>query len=215
MSEEKPVRILGALHRCKICGALWKLNLPSDVQPEGSWSLVSPTCGKCCDNVAMGVQIEPVKDDDAGYCQAGGDYHTEGRDGRCLYCKRSMRKPLVYIAGPFRAPTPWGVECNVREAERAGYALLEASGYGVAPVIPHAMFRYSDKLVPDECMLEVTLAILRKCDAVYLLPGWERSSGTRGELAEAQRLGLIVSEYMADLLARLGAATAKLGVTGG
>lgn len=47
-----------ATHRCKLCGASWRLNPPTKVQPEGSWSLVSKSCGKCCDNVAMGEQIE-------------------------------------------------------------------------------------------------------------------------------------------------------------
>lgn len=56
-----------ATHRCKVCGALWRLN-PAD--PENyppphpfalpTWSLVSPNCGKCCDNVAMGGQLEEL-----------------------------------------------------------------------------------------------------------------------------------------------------------
>lgn len=40
-------------HRCKICGALW-------VSHPDSWSLFSSECGKCCDNVGMGDQIEPL-----------------------------------------------------------------------------------------------------------------------------------------------------------
>lgn len=47
-------------HRCKACGALWTMNPPSAVQPEGSWSLWSKRCGTCCDNVPMGEQIEPI-----------------------------------------------------------------------------------------------------------------------------------------------------------
>lgn len=51
---------LDATHRCKVCGALWRWNTPSVVR-DGSWSLVSATCGKCCDNVAMGDQIEELE----------------------------------------------------------------------------------------------------------------------------------------------------------
>lgn len=57
-----------ATHRCKICGALWRLWQPGEAKAgdDGSWSLISPTCGKCCDNVAMGDQIEalaaPIKE---------------------------------------------------------------------------------------------------------------------------------------------------------
>lgn len=40
-------------HRCKDCGALW-------IDWGDSWSLFSLHCGKCCDNVAMGDQIEAL-----------------------------------------------------------------------------------------------------------------------------------------------------------
>jgi hypothetical protein len=50
-----------ATHRCKVCGAHWRLNGPTKVQPGGSWSLVYPfQAGKCCDNVAMASQIEAI-----------------------------------------------------------------------------------------------------------------------------------------------------------
>lgn len=40
-------------HRCKVCGAMW-------IDWGDSWSLFSPRCGQCCDNVAMGHQIEAL-----------------------------------------------------------------------------------------------------------------------------------------------------------
>lgn len=50
-----------ATHRCKVCGGLWVENQPTQEQPQGSWSHVSGTpLGKCCDNVAMGEQIESL-----------------------------------------------------------------------------------------------------------------------------------------------------------
>jgi hypothetical protein len=39
-------------HRCSVCHALW-VEWPND----GGWSLCSPDCEQCCDNVAMGEQI--------------------------------------------------------------------------------------------------------------------------------------------------------------
>lgn len=52
-------------HRCKVCGALWILwpPNPDHIVPDlrdGSWSLFSLRCGKCCDNAPMGDQIEPL-----------------------------------------------------------------------------------------------------------------------------------------------------------
>lgn len=48
-----------ARHRCTVCGCLWRLQPPTDVQPGGSWSLwdAAQKPGTCCDNVAMGSQI--------------------------------------------------------------------------------------------------------------------------------------------------------------
>lgn len=48
-------------HRCKVCGCLWILwqfkNEPA------MWSLgTNEKCGPCCDNVAMGEQIETLAD---------------------------------------------------------------------------------------------------------------------------------------------------------
>ena len=40
---------------CPTCGCFWVLNPPTDVQPQGSWSLfsVAQKPGECCDNAAM------------------------------------------------------------------------------------------------------------------------------------------------------------------
>src|SRR5690606_28283345 len=42
-----------ATHYCRQCGALW-----ADYGEH--WSLVSASCGKCCDNAPMGQQIAPL-----------------------------------------------------------------------------------------------------------------------------------------------------------
>lgn len=47
-------------HRCKVCGAIWRRWTADEQPPEGGWTLYSSTCGKCCDNVEMGDQIEDL-----------------------------------------------------------------------------------------------------------------------------------------------------------
>lgn len=99
---------------------------------------------------------------------------------------------LVYIAGPFRGSHAWEIECNIRRAETL--ALGVARMPGLFPVCPHTMGRYYSGAAPDEVWLEGDLELLRRCDAVLLVPGWERSSGTRAEVAEAHRLSIPVFE---------------------
>jgi nucleoside 2-deoxyribosyltransferase len=96
---------------------------------------------------------------------------------------------VVYVAGPFRAPTHWGIVQNVRRAEAVA---LEVWRMGAAALTPHLNTANFQGAAPDEAWIEGTLALLRKCDAVVLVEGWAKSTGTAGEIAEAKRLGLPV-----------------------
>lgn len=95
------------------------------------------------------------------------------------------RRPLVlYIAGPFRGPTAWDVECNVRRAEEVA---LEAWRAGFAVICPHTNTRFFDGAAPDAIWLEGDKELLRRCDGVVLVEGWERSSGAVEEVNLATR----------------------------
>ena len=96
---------------------------------------------------------------------------------------------VVYIAGPYRAPTAWGIAQNVRAAEEVG---LECALLGAMPLIPHTISAHMHGELDEQFWIEGTLELLRRCDAVVLVPGWTGSEGTRGEIAEATRLALPV-----------------------
>lgn len=93
---------------------------------------------------------------------------------------------LIFVAGPFRAPTPWQVEQNVRRAEEASLDLWKIGG--VAVICPHTNTRFFQDECPDEVWLTGIMEILRRCDAVFAVPGWSKSTGTMAEIAEAKRL---------------------------
>ena len=94
---------------------------------------------------------------------------------------------LVYIAGPFRAATAWEIEQNVRRAEELA---LEVARAGAMPVCPHTNTRFFHGQCTDEFWLAGTMELLHRCDAVVAAYGWERSSGSRAEVAEADRCGI-------------------------
>lgn len=96
---------------------------------------------------------------------------------------------LIYVAGPFSAPTQFEVDANIRRAEELG---LEVARLGASPVIPHANTRSLHLQVPQVFMLEATLELMRRCDALVLVEGWQDSQGTRDEMCEAHFLGLPV-----------------------
>jgi hypothetical protein len=96
------------------------------------------------------------------------------------------RIALVYIAGPFRGPTAWDIEQNVRNAEVFG---LEIARLGGMPVIPHANTRYFHGQCNDQFWLDGTLRLMEVCDAMVLCTGWECSTGAKGERARFIELG--------------------------
>lgn len=102
---------------------------------------------------------------------------------------------LVYIAGPYRGPNAWAIEQNIRRAEDVAAQVWKA---GLAALCPHANSRHMDGVTTDENFLAGTLEMLRRCDAVVLIPGWGTSVGTRIEREEAIRRGIPV--FDADML---------------
>lgn len=97
---------------------------------------------------------------------------------------------IIYFAGPFRADTAWGIEKNVRRVEEQAVLMVEK--FGIMPLIPHANTRFFHGLGTDELWLEGTMELMRRCDAIYMCPGWEQSDGSQAELAEAEVMGIPV-----------------------
>jgi len=99
---------------------------------------------------------------------------------------------LVYIAGPFRGKSHFAVAENVRNAERAALQVwsLAIAYPGLAAVCPHANTAHFQDSLPDQVWLNGDLSMLHVCDAVFLTPDWERSSGTREEFSRAKERGI-------------------------
>ena len=106
----------------------------------------------------------------------------------------------VYIAGPI---TPKGVkstnpaieyDLNIRDLGRVGIDLLMA---GFAPFNPALDFLYFILLRDGERITEPMIKRfskdwLRRCDAILMTAGWQKSPGSLAEKALAEELGLPV-----------------------
>lgn len=103
-----------------------------------------------------------------------------------------MNKPqhLVYISGPYRAPTPSGIHRNIQRA-RAVAEYLASQGY--AYHCPHMNTAFMDGICDDEFWIAMDLLILERCDRIAMVPGWKKSEGSLIELEHARERGL---EYM-------------------
>ena len=103
----------------------------------------------------------------------------------------------IYIAGPMAGKPEWNYP-----AFNAAAAKLRAAGHEVVnPAELGAKYGTADEINADPEMLAdliiEELDALATCNAIYLLPGWEKSPGTRRELEAAlapyNRLEIIVA----------------------
>lgn len=111
---------------------------------------------------------------------------------------------VIYLAGPFRAKTPWEIELNVRRAEAAS---LEIWRMGAACICPHTMTRHFQDAAPDEVWIKGDIELLHRCDAVFIVATQNQdgrvSSGTSEEIFEAHQCGIPVFHTLTGLAAWL------------
>lgn len=99
------------------------------------------------------------------------------------------------------------VEKNIRRAE---VMALEVWRLGAAAICPHANTRFFQGVLPDHIWLDGDLEIVRRCDALLLVDGWEKSAGARGEVDEAGRFGLKIFQTIQELKSWLEADLEKI-----
>lgn len=119
---------------------------------------------------------------------------------------------LVYVAGPYRGASTWKIDRNINAAREWGMLVAMCGAY---PVIPHSNTAHFDGTLDDRFWLEGTLELLSRCDGSIFIPGWTRSSGSRGEWTLTERLDIPALDLeevdigssaaaLADWIAKLG-----------
>lgn len=107
------------------------------------------------------------------------------------------RKKVVYVAGPFRAASAYvagqqdsfGILTNIMAAMQVSLELWRA---GLVGLCPHGNTFCFQNSAPDDVWLDGDIELMRRCDAVLMVPGWERSSGARAEKEIAENEGIPV-----------------------
>jgi hypothetical protein len=111
------------------------------------------------------------------------------------------KKYVIYIAGPFRSKKPgdhWEQTQNIRRAEALALEVWKAGHVALCPHLNTANFQGA---LPDDVWLDGDLELLRRCDAVLLVAGYQESAGTHREIREAVDAGIPVYEgYALKLL---------------
>jgi hypothetical protein len=106
-----------------------------------------------------------------------------------------MLPKLVYIASPYSAPTPEGIEANVRRQMEVAHEVMDL---GHVPFVPN-LNHYLDKVrkrTYDE-WINADFEVIKRCDILLRLDG--RSPGADREVKLAEGLGLPVVHTIAEL----------------
>ncbi len=85
----------------------------------------------------------------------------------------------------------WQWEQNVRKAEEL---MLALSLGGFAVICVHTQNRFMFGRIPEAIAIEADLELVRRSDAVALVEGWKRSTGTKGEVEFAEKHGIFVAD---------------------
>ena len=88
----------------------------------------------------------------------------------------------VYVAGPFIGETPWETHRNVTIAEEMSAYIWEHCGEGVLVLTPHLNSGNMIGVSHERTFINAYLKVVGMCDATYILPDWEYSKGTKGEI---------------------------------
>jgi nucleoside 2-deoxyribosyltransferase len=101
---------------------------------------------------------------------------------------------LIYVAGPYRGD----VAANIQAAKDVAAECYKAGHDVICPHMNSAHMEQETGL-PDEFWLKTTLNLLRRCDAVVLVPGWEKSQGTLAEIEYAKSASIPVYDAVPPL----------------
>ena len=98
---------------------------------------------------------------------------------------------VIFVSGAYRHKTEWELEEYIRHAEDAAIRLWQL---GWVVICPHKNRAHFGGICNDKVWLYGDLELLRRCDAIYMLIGWQNSIGATSEYELAKSLNKQIYE---------------------
>ena len=91
---------------------------------------------------------------------------------------------VIYVSGKYRAKTIFGVALNIWKARRVARRLWKDGFAVLCPHLNTAFFKEDSAYIHGDC------EFVKRCDAIYMLKGWQNSAGASIEFQVARENGL-------------------------
>jgi hypothetical protein len=104
--------------------------------------------------------------------------------------------PLIFCACKYTEPHTYQIQRNIHAAT---YYVQEVALLGGVPLCPAMIGANLEGVQSYLWWGDAYINLLRRCDAVFMVPGYERSNGATKELTEALAIGLPVFFELDDL----------------
>ena len=100
-----------------------------------------------------------------------------------MYIMSEKLKPVIYIAGRYSDGGTLSEDERWKNRNVMRYFAIRfmKKGWAVICPIENDEWAYEDGIISYDDTIESDLAIIKKCDAVFFCPGWEKGKGTRIE----------------------------------
>ena len=94
-----------------------------------------------------------------------------------------MNIPLLYIAGPYSANEHHTEQDHINRAEIVSIELIRKGFHVITPHKNTAGYeKYEDENITFETWIAMDLNILKRCDGIFLMNGWDESKGATIEV---------------------------------
>lgn len=94
---------------------------------------------------------------------------------------------VVFIGGAYAGKTIHDTVENIRKAEYWAIRVWQAGGISICP---HTNSALLNGVVEEKVFLDGYVEVLRRCDGLLLIPGWDNSDGAKMEEEYAKSFNL-------------------------